>query len=208
MKIISNTAISLDGRIGTKDYGHVRLAGAYDLMEMTNIRNLADAVLVGGNTFRNWSIPLFTEKHTNENPMLNVILTRSSNLPFSEDYLNEKRIKPIVFSCQKSSFFSKSVEVVLAESENFLPFIVENLKKRGVKTLLIEAGGDLIFQFLKLGFLDEMYITLCPKLIGGVGAPSLLDAEGFKVEQIKNAKLLSTKVVGDEIYLHYAILTA
>jgi riboflavin-specific deaminase-like protein len=205
MKIISNTAISLDGRIATKDFGHVRLGGASDLMEMTNIRYLADAVLVGGNTFRNWSMPIFTDRHTIENPMLNVIITNSLNLPFSDEYLIEKRIKPIVFSCKKSTFFSTSVEVVSTESENFLPLIVENLKKRGVKTLLIEAGGNLIFQFLRLNLLDEMYITLCPKLIGGIGAPSLVDGEGFRLEHIKNAKLLRSNVIKDEIYLHYAI---
>jgi riboflavin-specific deaminase-like protein len=208
MKIISNTAISIDGRIGTKDLCHMRLGSPVDLIEMSNIRKLADAVLVGGNTFRNWSIPLFTDRHTFENPMFNVILTRSFNLPFSDDYLNEKRIKPIVFSCQKPNVSLKKVEVICAKEENFLSFIIENLKERGVKTLLIEAGGDLIFQFLKLGLLNEMYLTLCPKLIGGKAAPSLLDGEGFRVEQIKNAKLLSSKVIKDEIYLHYAIVNA
>jgi riboflavin-specific deaminase-like protein len=206
MRVISNTAISIDGRIGTKDLNHIRLGSPFDLIQMSNIRKLADAVLVGGNTFRNWSIPLFTDRHTCENPMLNVILTRTFNLPFSDDYLNEKRIKPIVFSCQKPKVFVHSVECICAEGENFLPFIVQNLKERGVKTLLIEAGGDLIFQFLKLGLLNEMHLTLCPKLIGGIGAPSLLGGEGFRVEQIKNTKLLSTKVIEDEIYLHYAVL--
>jgi 5-amino-6-(5-phosphoribosylamino)uracil reductase len=91
------------------------------------------------------------------------------------------------------------------EKEDFLPFVLENLRQRGIKTLLIEAGGDLLFQFVKAGLIDEMYITLCPKLIGERGAPTLLDGEGFKPERAKNAKLEGAKIVDNEIYLHYTI---
>lgn len=207
MKIISNTAISLDGRIGTKDLSHLKLGSDFDSKEMSRIRSQADAVLMGGNTFRNNQFPIFTKRNTELEPMWNVILTRSGNLPFSQSYLDEKRIKTLVFS---PSFNKKlpceRFESIVYDKEDFLPFVLENLAQRGIKTLLIEAGGDLIFRFLKAGLINEMYITLCPKFIGERGAPTLLDGEGFKPERTKSAKLESAKIVDNEIYLHYTIL--
>ena len=49
---------------------------------------------------------------------------------------------------------------------------------RGVERLLVEAGGDLLFQFLAADAIDEMYLTLCPLVVGG-DAPSLADGAGF-----------------------------
>ncbi len=206
MKIISNTAISLDGRIGTKDLSHLKLGSDFDSKEMSRIRSQADAVLMGGNTFRNSPCPLFTQRNTELEPMWNVILTRSGNLPISQSYLDEKRIKTLVFSPSFNKNFScERFESIVYDKEDFLPFVLANLAQRGIKTLLIEAGGDLIFRFLKAGLIDEMYITLCPKFIGERGAPTLLDGEGFKPERTKSAKLESAKIVDDEIYLHYKI---
>lgn len=207
MKIISNTAISLDGRIGTKDLSHLKLGSDFDSREMSRIRSQADAVLVGGNTFRNTQCPIFTKRNTELEPMWNVILTRSGNLPFSQSYLDEKRIKTLVFS---PSFNKKlpceRFESIVYDKEDFLPFVLENLAQRGIKTLLIEAGGDLIFRFLKAGLIDEIYIALCPKFIGERGAPTLSDGEGFIPERTKSAKFESAKIVDNEIYLHYSIL--
>ncbi len=174
---------------------------------MSRIRSQADAVLMGGNTFRNNQFPILTKRNTELELMWNVILTRSGNLPFSQSYLDEKRIKTLVFS---PSFNKKlpceRFESIVYDKEDFLPFVLENLAQRGIKTLLIEAGGDLIFRFLKAGLINEMYITLCPKFIGERGAPTLLDGEGFKPERTKSAKLESAKIVDNEIYLHYTIL--
>ena len=197
----------MDGRIGTKDLSHLKLGSDFDSKEMSRIRSQADAVLMGGNTFRNNQFPILTKRNTELEPMWNVILTRSGNLPFSQSYLDEKRIKTLVFS---PSFNKKlpceRFESIVYDKEDFLPFVLENLAQRGIKTLLIEAGGDLIFRFLKAGLINEMYITLCPKFIGERGAPTLLDGEGFKPERTKSAKLESAKIVDNEIYLHYTIL--
>ena len=71
--------------------------------------------------------------------------------------------------------------------------------------MLLEAGGDLIFQFLQADLLDEMYVTVCPKIIGGQAAPSLVSGTGFDVNHLKNLNLLDHKKIGDELFLHYEI---
>ena len=76
-----------------------------------------------------------------------------------------------------------------------------------MQRLLVEAGGDLLFQFLAADALEELYVTLCPLLIGGP-TPSLVAGSGFFAAELKRLQLLSSQVEGDEIFLHYAVRRA
>ena len=80
---------------------------------------------------------------------------------------------------------------------------MDQLKERGIQSVLIEGGGDLIYQFFKAGLIHEMYVTLCPKLMGLKGAPTLCDGLGFIHPKIRGLKLADHRVVGDEIFLKY-----
>ena len=62
MKVISNTAISLDGRINTVEEQFTLLGSAVDHQKMEQIRRMADAVLVGGQTFRKWPYPSLSDQ--------------------------------------------------------------------------------------------------------------------------------------------------
>ncbi|MFH1463793.1 MAG: dihydrofolate reductase family protein [Pseudomonadota bacterium] len=48
MEVFSNSAISLDGRLGTASYDHLRLGSEEDLRRMDLLRARADAVLGAG----------------------------------------------------------------------------------------------------------------------------------------------------------------
>jgi 5-amino-6-(5-phosphoribosylamino)uracil reductase len=207
MKIFSNTAISLDGRIGMKDFSKAHLGSQKDKNEMSRIRNLADAVVVGGNTFRNGPVPIFGQKHTKEKPMWNVIFTRTGDLPISEKLLNEQRVKILVFSWNKQPHLSsKNIEVIVINENSFCQAVVDYLSQRGIKNLLLESGGEVLFQFLAADLLDEMFVTVCPRIIGGKGAPSLVDGEGFSYEKTRNLRLLYSKQEESELFLHYEVL--
>jgi 5-amino-6-(5-phosphoribosylamino)uracil reductase len=64
------------------------------------------------------------------------------------------------------------------------------------------------FAFVKAGLVDEWYVTVTPRLIGGVGAPSFLDGEGFLARDHPRLELVSQRRVGDEVFLHYRCATA
>lgn len=206
MKIFSNTAISLDGHITTRLYENIRLGSEYDLIHMDIVRARADAVIFGGKTFRNLPIPIFSKNTTPHKPVWNVIVTVTGDLPFQDRFLNEKRIRPLVYTTQEQSKNVNRVECVGWPAPFTMTDVVQDLKKRGVQNLLVEGGGEMIFQFLQEGLLDEMYVTLCPKIIGGQKSPSLVSGEGFLASQMRNLKLLSQHTIHNEIYLHYEVL--
>src|SRR4051812_26625964 len=101
MQVVSNTAISLDGRINTREGRFVLLGSARDHARMSRLRAESDAVLVGGATFRNWPHPALPDDaderavagaNGSSKPRWNVVVSRSLQVPLSNDYLSEPRI--------------------------------------------------------------------------------------------------------------------
>ena len=222
MRIFSNTAISLDGRINTREGVFTTLGSDFDLRRMSELRYQADAVLVGGATFRNWPHPALPEPahltpqqaeslSRNQSPRYCVVVTRSLQVPLPQTFLREPRIRPLFLTRASAIPAGFPAEVAGYDgpgSDLPIAWILEQLKARGVQSLLVEAGGDLLFQFLAAQALTELYVTLCPKVIGGQNTPSLADGEGFLLQQIPSLSLISAQQQGDELFLHYKVKPA
>lgn len=206
MHIITNTAITVDGRISRAPGKHVRFGSNEDVRLMQVIRNKADAIIVGGNSFRNWPYPLLP------NPALvtprkkiiyNVVLSNTLRFPLTRKFLSEKRMRPLFLTSRKRIPANFPCEIIRSRGEITPRWIVQELVKRGVKVLLIEGGGDIIYQFFKANLINEMYVTLCPKLFGCRGAPTVCDGAGFKNPEIRDLKLVSSRRIKGEIFLKY-----
>ena len=75
-----------------------------------------------------------------------------------------------------------------------------------VKRLLCEGGGELNFELLRLGLVDELHLTICPKIIGGKDAPTIADGDGFaRLAKAANLKLTRQRRVGDELFTTWRI---
>ncbi len=207
LKVVSNTAISVDGRINTREKRFTFFGSARDHARMSRLRSEADAVLVGGATFRNWphaALPDEVDRGRLRAPPWNVVVSRSLDVPLGDGFLAEAGVRPLFLTRAGSvpADFGAAVEVWEGEGDVPVPWMLERLAARGVERLLVEAGGDLLFQFLAADAIDEMHVTLCPLLVGG-RAPSLVDGRGFNLDQLRHLTLLAAEVEGDEIFLHY-----
>ena len=98
--------------------------------------------------------------------------------------------------------FAAEFEGWAGEGDLPVAWMLDRLAERGIERLLIEAGGDLLFQFLAADAIDEMYLTLCPLLVGG-DAPSLADGAGFDLAELRRMRLVSAEPEGDEVFLRY-----
>lgn len=209
MKVVSNTAVSLDGRINTRERRFTFFGSARDHARMSRLRAEADAVLVGGATFRNWPHPALPDEA--DRPRLttrpwNIVVTRSFDVPLDTDFVHESAIRPLFVTraaaVAKRAAVGVEVEAWPGEGDAPVWWILDRLAARGVERLLVEAGGDLLFQFLAADALDEMHVTLCPIVVGG-DAPSLADGAGFDRADLRRLQLVASEVEGDEIFLHY-----
>lgn len=208
MRVVSNTAISVDGRINTTEGGYIQLGSAYDHRLMSKLRSEADAILVGGGTFRNGPHPLIPADPTPSKTWWNVIATRTLDLPLLPAFVDEPRIRPLVLTHKQALPANFPVEVEAYDgplAEPPVSWMLDCLHKRVITQLLVEAGGELLFQFLAADALDELYVTLCPLLIGGKTTPGLMGGLGFSQSEMRRLKLLSSNIIDDEIYLHYSV---
>ena len=68
---------------------------------------------------------------------------------------------------------------------------------------MCEGGGVLVADLFAAHAVDEMYLTVVPRILGGVAAPTLAAGAGFEPDQIPDAKLVSVEQIGDELFLRY-----
>lgn len=173
---------------------------------MSLLRAQADAVLVGGQTFRSWPHPLLElpqDARARSRPMLNAVLTRRGLGEFDASAWTDADL--LVLAGQGADLTGMGDTEVLTHTEPSPVWALDVLQDRGCQSVLVEGGGDLIFQLLEAGRLEELYITLCPRLIGGVGAPTLADGRGFGPQAIKDLSLVDCTQRDDELYLHYRV---
>lgn len=117
------------------------------------------------------------------------------------------KIKPtpgqlrIVLTKNPEKYRNTQVENQL-EFRNTPPIVlVRELADKGRDTLLLVGGGEVNKSFFEAGLVDELYLTLEPKLFGN---GKLVVAEG-KFE--KSLTLLSSKILNAQgsLLLHYAV---
>src|SRR5713226_9202163 len=66
------------------------------------------------------------------------------------------------------------------------------LHDEGIRRVLVEGGGTLNFELLRLGLVDEVQIFIGPVIFGGASAPTLADGSGLPDEAA--IKLTRTEV--------------
>jgi 5-amino-6-(5-phosphoribosylamino)uracil reductase len=214
MRVFSNNAMSLDGKLATRRQDHVALGSEEDRRWMGVLRAGADAVLVGGATFRTWDLPcvepLGRGPHTAEAPIVNAVLTRSGAGPRDSRFFRERRTRPLVLGGPDADLqgFPDNVIVRRCAVPSTVGWALDVLEHDfGCRSLLVEGGGDLLFQLLAIGRLDELFVTLCPCVVGGGQATTLVDGEGFLAGHLRELRLLEHRRLADEIFLHYAVRT-
>jgi riboflavin biosynthesis pyrimidine reductase len=67
----------------------------------------------------------------------------------------------------------------------------------GVKELLVEGGGTLNEELLKLNLINEINIYIAPLIFGGSSAPTFASSDGFEREYAKQLKLDSIQQYDD-----------
>jgi riboflavin biosynthesis pyrimidine reductase len=75
----------------------------------------------------------------------------------------------------------------------------------GVKRLLCEGGGDVNDGVIRAGLLDELYLTISPRIFGGRTSPTISEGTGFsRLAEAAQFRLKSWKQVGAELFLVFA----
>ena len=102
---------------------------------------------------------------------------------------------------------ARGVEVIVFDQPRVdLEATLKCLKQNGVERLMVEGGGTLNAELLRLKLVDQIFLYIAPLIFGGNTAPTFADGAGLMRDQAINLRLLNIKqdTVGG-ILLHYAV---
>jgi 5-amino-6-(5-phosphoribosylamino)uracil reductase len=83
--------------------------------------------------------------------------------------------------------------------------VKKKLAELGVENICFLGGSKLAASLFAADFIDELWLTICPFIYGGIDAPSPVSGAGFTPELAPRLKLLSVDRVEQELFLHYQV---
>ncbi len=109
----------------------------------------------------------------------------------------------LTFDIGATSLFDRTLIANTIEREIDWIDAFQQLEALGIERLAILGGGKLVASVLAVGFIDELWLTVCPLILGGADAPTPVEGKGFLADLAPKLELLAVKQVGGEVFLHY-----
>ncbi|PIN96047.1 MAG: 2,5-diamino-6-(ribosylamino)-4(3H)-pyrimidinone 5'-phosphate reductase [Nitrosopumilus sp. CG10_big_fil_rev_8_21_14_0_10_33_7] len=208
--VILSAAISIDGKIATR-IGDSKLSSKKDKIRIHKLRSTVDAILVGKNTVHR-DDPLLTVRYAKGKNPIRIILDSNGTIDVNSKILQTSGKVPTIIAVSKK--ISKSnlqklkkfpVEIIITgENSVNIKSLMNNLNKRKIKTILVEGGGTVNWQFIQNNLFDEILITIAPFIIGGTNAITFVQGRGFdKITQSPRLRLNVIKKLENSLILHY-----
>jgi riboflavin biosynthesis pyrimidine reductase len=170
-------AISVDGRSGA-------LGGEPDRRVFATLRAWADVVLVGAGTVRaeNYGPVRFDEEvrqarvARGQRPVPPIaVVSRAATFDDTTPFFTEAVVPPIVVTTEANAKRVEREAAGRAEAigagtdEVDLARAIAQLSARGFHSVLAEGGPRLNGDLARAGLLDELCLTLSPRIVGGDG---------------------------------------
>jgi 2,5-diamino-6-(ribosylamino)-4(3H)-pyrimidinone 5'-phosphate reductase len=200
-----NMVATVDGRAAVNGSA-VGIGSTADKHLMRELRAEADVVLHGAGTVRADPLsarvpPELVEQRVRQglSPQpLGAIVTRSGNLPRKHPYYESATVIYIT-SDHAVQAEGPKVEVCRVET---VEQAIQDLARRGVRRILCEGGPTLNTALLKTGLVDEIFLTIAPKLVGGEDPLTIVKGTSLGTIQLELRSLVERD---GELFLHYRV---
>jgi riboflavin-specific deaminase-like protein len=211
---ISNTVASIDGRTSVEDKAS-GIGSTVDRLAMRNLRARVDAVMVGAGTLRaeKLSLGLDATPRGSGQPLA-IIVAGNGEVPVRKNLVAHEGQRVIVICTNATadaltedlSGFASVLRVPTAEGG--YPDLVRALQTLReeylIERLLVEGGPRLNRALISHDLLDELFLTVAPKLLGGAPDDTRTLIEG-SIPLPKDLHLMSMHLAGGEIFLRYTL---
>ena len=219
-------AMTADGKIATANRTVHSFGSRHDLKHLYELRAKADAILCGARTIEisqsilgNGGEKFRRQRlaHGLAEYPLRVIVSGSGSID-PDAKIFQKRFSPVIVLTTRQTSVEKlrrlatraDVVKICGETEiNFAAALRWLRTEWNVKRLLCEGGGDVNDALFRAGLVDEINLTICPKIFGGRMAPTIAEGLGFqKLAQAENFKIQSLKRFKDELFTVFSKQTS
>jgi diaminohydroxyphosphoribosylaminopyrimidine deaminase/5-amino-6-(5-phosphoribosylamino)uracil reductase len=181
--VIGQIGQSLDGRIATAQGHSHYITGPADITRLHRLRALVDAVIVGAGTVAADDPQLTVRNVEGENPV-RVVLDPSGRLSPDRVVFTDGEARTLVIhrALDGDMGITSDGNVLMLPTaggddtdrpSGFAPAsVIEALRTRGLRRILVEGGGVTVSRFLQAGALTRLHVTVAPLLIGS-GPPAV-----------------------------------
>ncbi len=203
-KVIVNVAMSADGKIALPDRSEVKISGEEDFKRVHELRNDVDAILVGIGTVLADDPKLTVKDRFVEDPKhpLKIVLDSKDRTPKDAKLFREGD-----FLIATTKKIDQDGWIKCGDGNKVdLSKLMKILEKKGIESVLVEGGGEVIYSFLKERLVDEYYVFVGSMVIGGRNSPTPADGMGAQdIDDIISLRLYDHQTLDDGMLLKYRV---
>lgn len=207
-RVIINAAMSVDGKIALRGGKRIKISDEEDFRRVHELRNSVDAILVGINTVILDNPKLLVKERYVKSPRNPVRVVLDSHLRIPEDAIVLDGNAPtIIITTEDAPERKLNAEIIkCGKGRVDLKCAMEKLYSLGIRSVLVEGGGTVIYSFLKEKLVDEISVFVGSIIIGGE-APTLAEGLGASSEdELIRLKLLEARALGSGVLLRYGVV--
>lgn len=215
MQVLINAAMTIDGKIAT-NFGDSTISSKQDLRRLHRLRCSVDAIIIGISTviIDNPRLTVRLVKRHGTTPV-RIIVDSIGRIPLDSKILKSaSKINTIVAVTNRASdervdkIKSAGAIVIVAGTRTVdLKELFFILKKMGFNKILVEGGGELNWSILQLGIVNELMVTVAPRIVGGRTATTLVEGDGYEriSDGIKMELIKVSRQNNGEVVLYYKL---
>jgi 2,5-diamino-6-(ribosylamino)-4(3H)-pyrimidinone 5'-phosphate reductase len=190
-----NVAMTTDGKIDTFERKGSAISSREDKQRVDELRASVDGILVGGKTLLEEQPKLTVKSEAlreervqrglSPNP-IKVGVATIADISLESSFIKAGPARVVIFTTSQTSISqievlrAHGVEVFVDDAPRVdLNKMALTLKKIGIDHLMVEGGGTMNFELMRLGLVDELMIYVAPMIFGGANAPTLADGLGL-----------------------------
>jgi diaminohydroxyphosphoribosylaminopyrimidine deaminase / 5-amino-6-(5-phosphoribosylamino)uracil reductase len=176
--VLLKAALTLDGRIATASGDSKWITGAAQRRAARGLRRLFDGVAVGIGTVLA-DDPLLLPTPRVRRPFHRFVLDSHLRIPLTSRLVETARRQPVWVLAvdgnerRRRALEERGVRVVTRRGGRLEPeWIARTLFERGLTSLMVEGGGEVLGSFLHARLFDQVALFRAPLLLGGRGSRS------------------------------------
>lgn len=214
-----NVAMTADGKIDTVERRGATISSPGDRERVDRLRAASDAVLVGGRTLL-VEDPALTVRSDAlraarvarglpEHPARVGVATIAALDPAAQ-FLRRQPARVVIFTTdrtskqQRQALTGQGVELFVHPGSRVdAELMLGTLSKLGIERLMVEGGGTLNYELLRLRLVDEVSTFIAPSVVGGASAPTLADGRGLPGRSALPLELTEIERLDGGVVLHY-----
>ncbi len=178
--------------------GYWPIGSRVDYNAFTKLRAQADAIIDGKNTAIRFGKPTIDTIHNDAFKRLResfgktkqmeyIILTKNPDEALTNALKNPYQFQPTIF-------------------KEDLRQLTTYLQNKDAKHVFVDGGPHVIASLLKEKLLDEIFLTISPRIFGSENNIAITMVEGILLDPNEvSLQLVSTEQVENEVYLHYKV---